>query len=179
VNGFSMPPSDRSSSSTLIDPCGRGSGGPCSSTELTSASGRYAGRFPPALIVLLLTLATIAGIASTQAQDERRNRIPAIGKITGGPSRQAFSGKVQSLDLKRGLLKVNTVEGGVTEIFPVKKGTPISMADGGKIKLRELAPGTSVIVYYEQKEDRRTVSGIVVLAASESERKKKKSLPPS
>jgi hypothetical protein len=86
---------------------------------------------------------------------------------------------VQSLDLKRGLLKVNTVEGGVTEIFPVKKGTSISMADGGKIKLRELAPGTSVIVYYEQKEDRRTVSGIVVLAASESERKKKKSLPPS
>lgn len=179
VNGFSIPPIDRSSSSTLIDPRGQGSWRPCSDTELPSASGRYAGRFPPALIVLLLALATISGIALSQAQEERRSRIPIIGRITGGPSRQAFSGKVQSVDLKRNLLKVDTVEGGATEIFPVKKGTPVSMADGGKIKLQELVPGTSVIIYYEQKEDRRTVSEIVVLAASEGESKKKKSPPPS
>jgi len=121
----------------------------------------------------------MAEIVSAPAQDERRTRLPMIGKITGGTSRQAFSGKVQSLDLKRNLLKVDTVEGGATEIFPVKKGTPVSMADGRKVKLRELAPGTNVIIYFEQKEDRRTVSEIVVLAASEGEGKKKKSPPPS
>jgi hypothetical protein len=121
----------------------------------------------------------MAEIVSAPAQDERRTRLPMIGKTTGGTSRQAFSGKVQSLDLKRNLLKVDTVEGGATEIFPVKKGTPVSMADGGKVKLRELAPGTNVIIYFEQKEDRRTVSEIVVLAASEVEGKKKKSPPPS
>lgn len=116
---------------------------------------------------------------SADAQDERRTRVPALGKIAGGPSRQAFSGKVQSVDLKRNLLKVDTVEGGVTEIFPVKKNTPVSMAGGGKIKVNELAPGTSVIIYYEQGRDRRSVTEIVVLAASAGEDRKKKSPPPS
>jgi hypothetical protein len=131
------------------------------------------------MTVLALGLATITGMISAHAQDERRTRVPVLGKIAGGPSRQAFSGKVQSVDLKRNLLKVDTVEGGVTEIFPVKKGTPVSMADGGKIKLKDLAPGTSVIVYYEQGKDRRSVTEIVVLAASAGEDKKKKSPPPS
>ena len=129
--------------------------------------------------MLALGLAAITGIISADAQDERRTRVPALGKIAGGPSRQAFSGKVQSVDLKRSLLKVETVEGGVTEIFPVKKNTPVSMADGGKIKLKDLAPGTSVIIYYEQGNDRRSVTEIVVLAASAGEDRKKKSPPPS
>lgn len=102
-----------------------------------------------------------------------------IGKIAGGSSRQAFSGKVQSVDLTHKLLKVDTVEGGGTEIFPVTKGTPVSMVGGRKVKLQELAPGTDVIVYYEQKRDRRAVSEIVILAASEGEGKKKQSSPPS
>ena len=131
------------------------------------------------LIVLTLGLAAIAGTISAEAQDERRSRVPALGKIAGGPSRQAFSGKVQSVDLKRNLLKVDTVEGGVTEIFPLKKRTPVSMADGTRIELQKLAPGTSVIVYYQQGNDRRTVTEIVVLAASAGEDKKEKSPPPS
>jgi hypothetical protein len=130
------------------------------------------------LLVLTLGLAAIIGMISADAQEERRTRVPALGKTGGGPSRQAFSGKVQSVDLKRNLLKVNTVEGGATEIFPVKKRTPVSMADGTKIEIQKLAPGTNIIVYFEQKEDRRTVSKIIVLAASEGESEKKPP-PPS
>jgi hypothetical protein len=179
VNRFSILAVGRSSSSALLDPRSQGSWGPCSGTELTSEPGRYRGRFRPALVLFLVTLATISGIALIQAQEERRSRVPVIGKITGGSSRQAFSGKVQSVDLKHKLLKVDTVEGGGTEIFPVTKGTSVSMAGGRKIKLQELAPGTDIIVYYEQKNERRAVSEIVVLASSKGEGKKKQSSPPS
>lgn len=128
-------------------------------------------------VILLLALASLPGLASAQVPDQPSSRIPMKGKGTTGPSRQAFSGRVQSVDLKRNLLKVDTVEGGVTEIFLVKKKTPVSMADGTKMEIQTLAPGTNVIVYFEQKEDRRPVSRILVLAASEGE--KKKSPPPS
>jgi hypothetical protein len=174
VNCLLIPSADRPSS-TLVDRYGQEAG--CAGVERELARQRR--RFQPVLIVLALGLAAIAGMISADAQDERRSRVPALGKTAGGPSRQAFSGKVQSVDLKRNLLKVDTVEGGVTEIFPVKKRTPVSMADGTKIELQKLAPGTSVIVYYEQKEDRRSVTEIVVLAASAGEDRKKKSPPPS
>jgi len=117
-------------------------------------------------------------MAPARGQGERRSRVPVLGKIAGGTERLAFSGRLQSVDLKRNLLKVETVEGGVTEVFPVKKGMKASMAQGRKIKLQELPPGTSIIVYYEQKKDRRTVTEIVVLAATGGE-EKKKSPPPS
>ncbi|MGD0922052.1 MAG: hypothetical protein ABSA70_09845 [Terriglobia bacterium] len=176
MNCLLIPSADRPSS-TLVDRHGQEAG--CAGTGVERGLARQRRRFQPVLIVLALGLAAITGMISADAQDERRSRVPALGKITGGPNRQAFSGKVQSVDLKRSLLKVDTVEGGVTEIFPVKKGTPVSMAGGGKIKVNELAPGTSVIVYYEQGKDRRTVTGIVVLAASAGEDKKEKSPPPS
>ncbi len=110
-----------------------------------------------------------------------------LGKISGGTSHQAFNGKVENLDMKRNLLRVNTVEGSATEFFPIKKNVPVSKANGEKIKIQDLAPGTNIIVYYDQKEDRRTVSEIIVLASAEeakgkegkSEKEKKKSPPPS
>jgi hypothetical protein len=129
--------------------------------------------------VLVLTVATISGITAAAGQDERRTRVPVIGRTTGGTSRRAFSGKVQSLDLDRKLLKVDTVEGGATEIFPVKKSTPVSLAGGRRIRLQELVPGTDVIVYFEQKRERRSVTEIVVLAASGDEDKEKESPPPT
>lgn len=169
----------RSCSPALIDRCGQRSSRTHFGGGLSSESGRCAGRFRPAFVVLVLTVATISGIAAAAGQDERRTRVPVIGKTTGGASRQAFSGKVQSLDLERKLLKVDTVEGGATEIFPVKKNTPVSLAGGRRIKLQELVPGTDVIVYFEQKRERRSVTEIVVLAASGDEDKKKESPPPT
>ena len=133
----------------------------------------------------MLILCTAAAI---RAQEERRTRVPVLGKISGGTSHQAFSGKIQDVDMKRNLLRVNTVEGGATEFFPIKKNVPVSTASGGKIKVQDLAPGTNIIVYYDQKEDRRTVSEIIVLSsgaeekvekARKAEKEKKKSPPPS
>lgn len=119
-----------------------------------------------------------------RGQDERRTKVPVIGKIAGGSSRQAFSGKVQSVDLKRNLLMIETVEGRATEFFPIKKNVPVETASGERLKVKELAPGTNVIVYYEVKEDRRSVSEIMVLGPGGEEKAtdakdKKKSAPPS
>ncbi len=127
---------------------------------------------PAAILALLL------GPGILRAQEQHKKKVPGLGKITGGPNRQAFSGKVASLDLERHLLNVNTVEGGNLEIFPVKKKVQVTTADGEKLKLIALTPGTNVIIYYEQRGDRRTVKNIVVLAAGADE-EKKKSPPPS
>lgn len=90
----------------------------------------------------------------------------------GGAQRQAFSGVVHSLDMKRKILNVDTVQGGVTEIFPIKKDTHVVTADGDKLKLKNLTPGLNVLIYYEQKDDRRTVTSIMVLASEVKESKK-------
>ena len=137
------------------------------------------------LRVLNIGILILASAVAVRAQDERRTRLPVLGKIAGGSSHQAFSGKVQSVDMKRNLLKVNTVEGGATEFFPIKKNVPVSTASGERIKVQDLAPGTNIIVYYDQKEDRRTVSEIMVLSSGgeekegKAEKEKKKSPPPS
>jgi hypothetical protein len=132
-----------------------------------------------AAIPLLCGLVVAACAQTAGAQEERKPRLPVLSKLTTGSVRQAFSGKVQSLDLKRKLLMVDTVEGGATEIFPVKKDVPVSMVDGEKIKLKELKAGTSVLIYYRQKNDRRAVSEIIVLSAGAEEKDAKKTPPPS
>jgi hypothetical protein len=125
--------------------------------------------FPPesalAITLLVLTCLGLAMARPARAQDERRSKVPVIGKIAGGSNRQAFSGKVQSVDLKRKLLSVGTVEGGATEFFPIKKNVSVETATGTKLKVKELTPGTNIIVYYDVKEDRRNVSEIMVLGA--------------
>jgi hypothetical protein len=128
--------------------------------------------------VLVLALAALCALGAFAGQEERKHKVPVINKITSGPNQQAFSGTVQSLDLKRALLNVNTVQGGNTEIFPIRKGTHVSTADGGKLKLATLTPGTNVLIYYEQKGDRRTVKDIVVLGEAPA-KQDKKSPPPS
>jgi hypothetical protein len=110
------------------------------------------------------------------AQDQHRSKVPVIDKITaGGPTHQQFSGVVRSIDLESEILNVDTVKGNVTEIFPIKKKVHVVTADGSKLKLTKLTPGSNVLVYYEQKGDRRTVTEIVVLAGGEV----KKKAPPS
>lgn len=116
-----------------------------------------------ALLLSALLVASI-GLGSALGQEQKR-RVPGLARITTGPSEQAFSGIVQSLDMRHKILNVNTVQGGVTEIFPIKKNVTVVMADGDKLKLTELKPGTNVLIYFEQRGDRRTVKQIVVLAA--------------
>jgi len=116
-----------------------------------------------AIALLLLTWFGLSLARPARAQDERRTKVPVIGKIAGGSSHQAFSGKIKSVDLKRELLSVGTVEGGATEYFPIKKNVSVQSADGTKLKVKELTPGTNIIVYYDVKEDRRSVSEIMVL----------------
>ncbi len=124
------------------------------------------------------SLLLIAARPVLALQEEHRSKVPVVGKITGGTNRQAFTGKVQSLDLKRNLLVVNTVEGNSTEFFPLKKGIPVSSAGGGRIRIKELTPGTTIIVYFDVRNDRRTVTEITVLDTGRSG-KGEKANPPS
>ena len=137
--------------------------------------------FYPTLIALAIALAASCGPAGSSgyAQESHKGgKVPGIDKITTGSSRLAFSGNVLSLDEKHELLSVNTVQGGTTEVFPVKKGVHVSAANGQKLKLDNLTPGTNVLVYYEQKAEKRTVTEIIVLAPGGSQGKNK-STPPS
>lgn len=129
-------------------------------------------------LILGASLFLTAAVRVCAQQDDHRSKVPVVGKITGGTSRQAFTGKVKSLDLKRSLLVVNTVEGDSTEFFPLKKGIPVSSAGGGRIRMRELTPGTTVIVYFEVRDDRRSVTGITLLSPASGE-SEKKDQPPS
>ncbi len=132
---------------------------------------RSLGRLVRVSLMILALCLCATSLASAQGQ-ERKRHVPGLDKISGGSTNQAFSGIVQSLDMKRSILNVNTVQGGVTEIFPIKKGMHVESADGDKLKLAELKPGTNVLIYYSQKGDRRTVKQIVVLAGEPATAKK-------
>ena len=122
----------------------------------------------------------LGGTSVLQGQEENRStRVPLIGNVSGGSHRQAFSGIVQKMDVKRKLLLVETVEGGITEYFPVKKDFRVSMASGKKIKASELSSGTNVIVYFEVNEARRTVTDILVLGTMGGEQSDEKAKKPS
>lgn len=125
-----------------------------------------------------LILAVVFGFSAAHAQDQRKRKIPVVDKLTSGSYRQAFSGKLDTMDLKHHVLEVDALEGKGMEIFPVNKGISVSTAGGEKLKLNDLKPGNNVLIYYEQKGDRRTVKEIVVLAAGAEEKNKKHS-PPS
>ena len=125
-----------------------------------------------------LILSIVFGFSAAHAQDQRKRKIPVVDKLTSGNSRQAFSGKLQSMDLGNHVLEVNALEGNGMEIFPVKKGISVTSAAGGRLRLDDLKPGNKVIVYYDQKGDKRIVKEIVVLAAGADEETKKHS-PPS
>ena len=117
---------------------------------------------------LILAFAAGTLFVSTQllsAQDMHRQKLPGLDKITSnGPTRQAFTGKIQSVDRKHEVLSVNTIEGVDTEIFPLKKKVKVTSANGLKLKLAALKPGASVTVFYEQRGDHRTISQIIVLS---------------
>ena len=134
-------------------------------------------RVPLLLAFLMICAMTLA--AQGPQDDEQTGRIPLPTKKTLTGAHRAFSGKVESLDLKRKILIVGTVEGAATEIFPIKKGTSVSGAKGTKLKIEELTPGTNVIVYYDYRDGRRSVNEITVLAVNPPKEEKKESPPPS
>lgn len=115
---------------------------------------------------VLIVFLTLSAVPAVRAQDEqRRTKVPLIGKIGGGSNRQAFSGKVQAVDPKRKLLVVDAVEGSHTEYFPVKGNFEVTAPGGRKTRVSELTPGTNIIIYYEVKNDRRSVTSILVLGS--------------
>jgi len=135
-------------------------------------------------VLLALALAVACAGGTYAGQDGSRHKVPAVlEKLNSGPSQQAFSGVVESLDLHHSLLNVNPVEGNTTEIFPIKKTQRVAAADGSRLALQTLKPGTNVLIYYEQKGDRRTVKDIVVLRTAPRKpappAKESKPAPPS
>ncbi len=104
------------------------------------------------------------------AQQEEKPKIPGLDKIIAANEHLAFNGTVKLLDEKHSTLSISSVEGGDTEIFPIKHSTHVETIDGFRKKLDVLSPGTRVIVYYDQRADHRTVTRIELLA-SESKKK--------
>ena len=134
---------------------------------------------PGRLLIGLFLALVLCGLplrTTLKAQEERKSRVPVIDKITsGGPSQQAFMGVVKSIDFESEVLNVDNINGKSTEIFPIRKKVHVVTADGDKLKLAKLKPGTNVIVYFDQKGDHRTITRIVVLAGGPV----KKKAPPS
>ena len=104
------------------------------------------------------------------AQQDEKPKIPGLDKIIAANEHLAFNGTVKLLDEKHNTLSISSMEGGDTEIFPIKHSTHVETIDGFRKKLDVLAPGTRVIVYYDQRSDHRTVTRIELLA-SESKKK--------
>ena len=124
------------------------------------------------VVLWVPALLLLAGVAWGQQED--KPKIPGLDKIISAQEHLAFTGTVKSVDEKHNILSVDSVEGGDTEIFPIKHGTHVETSDGFRKRLETLSPGTRVIVYYDQKSDRRTVTRIELFA---SETKKKE--PPA
>ena len=103
--------------------------------------------------------------ATSLRAQQHKSKVPILGKLTSSPHQQAYSGTVQSLDLKQKVLSVNSRQGRDTEIFPVKKDVHVETINGKKLKLKTLTPGTKVLIYYDQKRGERTIKYIIVLDA--------------
>jgi len=122
----------------------------------------------------LLAAAILLTVCAAPAQQEEKPKIPGLDKIINANEHLAYTGTVKSVDEKHNIISIDSVEGGNTEIFPIKHSTHVETADGYRKKLDVLSPGTRVIVYYDQRSDRRTVTRIELLA---SESKKKEPQP--
>jgi len=132
-------------------------------------------RFLAGLLVALALLG-LPDPTTIEAQGQHKPKVPVLDKITsGGPSYQQFDGIVRSIDLESEVLHVDAIKGNATEIFPIKKKVHVVTADGSKLKLTKLKPGTNVLINYEQRGDHRTVTTIIVLAGGAV----KKKTPPS
>ncbi len=115
-------------------------------------------------------MAILMLVCAALGQEEEKPKIPGLDKIIAANEHLAFTGTVKSVDEKHNILSIDSVEGGNTEIFPIKHSTHVLTSDGFRKRLDVLSPGTRVIVYYDQRADRRMVTRIE-LFASESKKK--------
>lgn len=110
--------------------------------------------------------------APLHAQDQK-SKIPLVGKLATGNRKQAYSGTVQSLDMKQRGLNVSALHSRRTEIFPFKKNVRIESLNGNRMDLKALTPGTAVLIYFNQKSGERTVKNIIVLSSGKQQAKDK------
>lgn len=143
---------------------------------LETGGNLWATRGTCRLRVLLAALAAgmviFSQVAPVHAQPQK-SKVPIVGKLTSGNHQQAFSGKIQSLDMKQKILNVDSLHGQETEIFPFKKNVHIESVTGEKMSLSELTPGTSVLIYFNQKSGERKIRNIVVLGSGKKQAKGK------
>lgn len=136
-------------------------------------SGKHHLSFRTVMLLFAACLAVFFQAAPLRAQNGK-SKFPVIGKLTSGNRQQAFTGKIQSLDLKQKVLNVNSLHGQQSEIFPVKKNVRVEAVDGHRMNLTELAPGMTVLIYFHQKSGERTVKNIIVLSSSKAQGKAKR-----
>ena len=141
--------------------------------ESSSASADRSSLSTPAAL-LVACLCFLFQVAPVHAQ-EHKNKVPIVGKLTTGNRQAAYSGKVQSLDMKQKVLNVNPLQGRNSEIFPFKKNVHIENLNGGRMDLSALTPGTAVLIYFDQKSGERTIKNIVVLSSGKEQAKGKPS----
>ena len=127
---------------------------------------------------LLILLALVAVPRFGAGQEKKK--MPVLDKITSVPQGQnEFNGKVQSLDLKNEILNVQSLHEDDTEIFPIKKTVTVAAANGYRVDISALKPGTNVLVYFDQRADKRKVKEIVILGAAPAVNAKPPATPPS
>ena len=116
------------------------------------------------LRLVVVVAAALLAVCALPAQEEKP-KIPGLDKIINAQEHLAFTGSVKSVDEKHNILSVNSVEGGITEIFPIKHSTRVQTSDGYRKRLDVLTPGTQVIVYYDQRADHRNVTRIELFSS--------------
>ena len=138
--------------------------------ELFAPASGFSLRSLVALLAACLFALSQAGPLRAQ---QRGSKVPLVSKLSSKHRQQAYSGKVQSLDLKQKILNVTALHGQEREIFPIKKNVRVESLDGGRMKLSALTHGMTVLIYYDQKSGARTVKNIVVLSSGKSQEKGK------
>ncbi|HET7214910.1 MAG TPA: hypothetical protein VFL79_15065 [Terriglobia bacterium] len=142
--------------------------------ECTGSRNTFAGAALPGIAAALLVVSVFAlwQAPRLHAQD-RKNKMPIVGKLTSPNDRQAYSGKIQSVDLKEKILNVDSLHGQESEIFPFKKNVRIESLGGGRMDIKSLQPGATVLIYFNQKSGERTIRNIVVLSSGKEQARDK------
>lgn len=145
--------------------------------DLDKASGRsfIPGRLLPGVTAALMAVCALSlwQPPLLRAQ-QRKGKVPIVGKLTSPTDREAYSGKIQSVDMKQKILSVDSLHDEDSEIFPFKKNVRIESLDGGRMDLRALKPGTTVLIYFNQKSGERTIRNIVVLGSGKEQAEEKR-----
>jgi hypothetical protein len=147
---------------------------PCRVSKHSEGRSAHAGaHLVWTLAVLLAACAFVLFPAATLHAQQHKSKVPIVGKLGSGNRQRAYSGKVESLDMKQMILNVNALHGRDTEIFPFKKNVRVESVNGKKMALRSLKPGSTVLIYFDQKSGARTIKNIVVLSSGKEQAKGK------